>query len=146
MRLEDRILKFAVPVGESGCWIWTGYLNKDGYGWMNVRGNYRGAHRVSKMVFHGPTDLLETSDRQVLHHCDVRSCVNPDHLYLGTPADNNRDARRRGRARWVKPPTLRGPANGNAKLTEQAVHEILETRRATGKANRWRGGITLLSF
>jgi hypothetical protein len=102
------------------CWLWTSSIHKSGYGLFFMPGKHRNAakakaHRVSYELFVGP--IPEGLD--VLHRCDVRRCVNPDHLYPGTDADNMRDRDSRGRR---PPPT--GTKNGRAKLTEEAVREI----------------------
>lgn len=76
-----------------GCWIWTGTRDKAGYGKINRAGkNYR-AHRFFYSFFKGeiPKGLL------VCHSCDVPSCVNPDHLWVGTHSDNQNDAYKKGR-------------------------------------------------
>jgi hypothetical protein len=69
--------------GPGGCWIWTGYRNERGYGLMCYEGrkNIR-AHRFSWELVHGKTAGW------CLHKCDVRRCVNPDHMYIGTARDN----------------------------------------------------------
>ena len=106
--------------GPGECWEWTASLNNKGYG-MIGRSGRRGtvlAHRVSWELANGPIP----EGMCVLHHCDVRSCVNPHHLFLGTNKDNTCDAITKGR--WVYPPHLYGEGNGFAKLTEQDVHEI----------------------
>jgi hypothetical protein len=77
-----------------GCWLWTGAITSWGYGWFQrTAGVPHYAHRVAWEFTHGaaPNGL-------VLHKCDVRHCVNPDHLYVGTQADNMRDMASRGRS------------------------------------------------
>jgi hypothetical protein len=83
--------KLSEKIPECGCWIWTGAHIGDGYG--AIGGIY--AHRASYILYKG--DISE--DLWVLHRCDVRCCVNPEHLYLGTHDDNMRDAKERGRMR-----------------------------------------------
>jgi len=81
------------PEPMSGCWLWLASCSKSGYGKMKIaKKNYR-AHRASWTLFRGevPRALL------VCHKCDTRSCVNPDHLFLGTSHDNNVDMIRKGR-------------------------------------------------
>jgi hypothetical protein len=100
------------------CWLWTG-ATVEGYGSIGIRGAYpRGTHRVSWELAHGaiPPGVC------VLHHCDARTCVNPDHLFLGTPADNIRDMDAKGRRR-----SPRGSGHWASKFTEEQVREIRRT-------------------
>jgi hypothetical protein len=80
------------PEPNSGCWLWLGLVDEKGYGRFGKGG--RAAHRKAYELFIGeiPKGLC------VLHTCDVRSCVNPKHLWLGLPADNTRDMLSKGRA------------------------------------------------
>ena len=79
---------------ESGCHEWQSTIKRDGYGQFWMDGKSVPAHRVAHTLFKGgiPDGLL------VLHHCDNRKCVNPEHLYAGTAKDNVRDMHSRGRA------------------------------------------------
>jgi hypothetical protein len=101
-----------------GCWEWIAGRNKDGYGQIGkTHGDAVGAHRVAYELMVGPIP----EGMCVLHRCDNPGCVNPDHLFLGTRADNTADMKAKGRARG---PSFYGASNANAKLTEQDVREI----------------------
>jgi hypothetical protein len=86
----DRFWRYAEPVTESGCWLWTGYVGDDGYGVMSIyHGPMKGeryAHRVSYLMHKGDIpDYLEID-----HLCRVRCCVNPDHLEAVSCKENTR--------------------------------------------------------
>lgn len=80
-------------VGLSKCWTWTAAFRRDGYGVFGFGGSMKAAHRVSHQLHVG--DVPE--GMCVLHKCDNKKCVNPDHLTLGTLKDNHRDMRSKGR-------------------------------------------------
>jgi hypothetical protein len=88
----DRLLQ-RVLFGASDCWHWTGARNTFGYGRMTHKGRLEVAHRLSWESFRGPIP----AGLSVLHRCDNPSCINPDHLWLGTYSDNLRDAWAKGR-------------------------------------------------
>lgn len=88
--------RVAIP-DEPGCWIWTGPRDRFGYGRCGRSGL---AHRYAWECTVGPIP----EGLKILHHCDNPPCVNPFHLYAGTPADNTRDGITRGR---IKPPPPR---------------------------------------
>lgn len=91
INMKERIEKHITREPMSGCWLWLGAVNKQGYGKMTMRYNtirgYSTAHREAYKLFKG----LIPETLQVLHTCDVASCCNPDHLYLGNTSDNQKD-------------------------------------------------------
>lgn len=92
--IKTRILK-RIKIDDNGCWLLPPSKKNNGYSKMRINGVNKRAHKVSWEVFVGPVPkgLL------VLHHCDVRHCVNPAHLWLGTPKDNYEDMLRKNRGR-----------------------------------------------
>lgn len=117
-----------VVVAESGCWIWVASLfQSSGYGQFNPRGGNgpTTAHRYSYELHKGPVP----DGYFVCHRCDVRSCVNPDHLFAGTPKDNVHDMMRKGRD--VRAP-LKGSKNPAAKLSESDVLGVMKSDKRSG--------------
>jgi hypothetical protein len=92
------------------CWGWNGALDSDGYGLIKLNGKVCKAHRVSWEIHCGP--IPDGID--VLHSCDNRSCTNPEHLFLGTNADNIQDRCKKGR-------TPAGETHPRARLTKYDV-------------------------
>jgi len=78
---------------ENECWEWTGLKSKNGYGKTGIRNRISTAHRTSYFLHN---EIFDTG-LYVLHHCDNRLCVNPKHLYQGTPKDNVADMLNRKR-------------------------------------------------
>jgi len=98
------------------CWLWTGFIDKYGYGSIMEFGKRIGAHRAAWMVCNG----VIPSGMQVLHKCDVRHCVNPDHLFIGTHADNHKDKVKKGRVAW-------GEKHWHCKVLNKDVEFIIKS-------------------
>ena len=126
MSIVQRFEAKYMPEPMSGCWLWTGSVVGSGYGSFSRGRRGEGnatAHRVSYELRHGPIP----QGLYVLHKCDVKTCVNPDHLYLGTAQNNSSDMVARGRC--IAPV---GERNGNTKLTGNDVRRIrLDARPET---------------
>lgn len=113
----DDIRSRSLP-NANGCWIWQGSIGKSGYG--SICQNR--AHRVSFFVFK-PTEW--DPDLLVCHSCDVPSCVNPDHLFLGTNKENTHDKIRKGREAKGNP----GPEAIRIKIPEEVLFKMADLYR-----------------
>lgn len=110
------------PEPNSGCWLWIHRVNDAGYGiigiWTGRHSKPHRAHRIAYTAFKGEIP----PDAEVCHKCDVPSCLNPDHLFLGTHAQNMYDMGSKGRAR--------SPARRHAVPTPEMIRQI----RADGRS------------
>jgi len=100
--------------------LWTGYLNKDGYGTVWAFGKMTKAHRAAWQVANGPIP----KGVYVCHRCDMPACIEVDHLFLGTQKDNMADCKSKGRLS-----IRRGEESSAAKLTAQQASAIRDDRR-----------------
>jgi hypothetical protein len=132
MSLRERLAR-QYTVHPSGCWLWTGAMNKvTGYGQIKLNYKTLRAHRASYEVHVGPIP----PGMIVCHSCDNPPCVNPAHLFLGTHRDNTRDKLRKGRANLPV-----GEGHTRSRLTAAAVREI-RTSGETGRALARKFGVS----
>lgn len=121
---------FEKVVRTKSCWHWTASLSKDGYGKFKMAYEVIGAHRVSWVIYNGPIK----NKLFVLHKCNVRKCVNPKHLYLGTDKDNVRDAMKCGShsaaKKKLRTHCMRGHPLSGTNLVLSGVKRICRNCRA----------------
>lgn len=104
-----------------GCWLWSGAMHNTGYGYLyDDNRKTITAHRASYKIFKGPI----TKGMHVLHSCDIRCCVNPNHLRLGTDQDNVNDMMLRNRV-------CRGASHPKAKLNDEKILKIIDLFNTT---------------
>lgn len=124
MNISEYIADRSMPEPNSGCSLWLRSVDKDGYGWAHWSGRTRRAHILAWEGSSGPAP----SGLCVCHKCDNPSCVNVDHLWLGTNADNVRDRDDKGRHNFS-----RGEEQYVSRLTETdvlAIRASMDTGRA----------------
>jgi hypothetical protein len=105
------------------CWLWTGSLDKDGYGQLKTSKGHR-ASRVSWELHYGPIP----DGLSVCHHCDIPACVRPDHLFVGSPKQNTHDMIRKHRM-------ARNERHPNTKIGAEHLASI-RRRWAAGETQR----------
>src|SRR6185369_9847989 len=94
--LAQRIANYTKVDPLSGCHIWQGAIQGNGYGRLAFRGQNTVAHRLAWIARHGAIP----KDKEVCHRCDERRCCNTDHMFLGSHSENMADLKAKNRQRW----------------------------------------------
>jgi hypothetical protein len=129
----DRFWQHVTKAHGDGCWEWNAAIGTTGYGMTTRACKKIKAHRAAWELVHGPIPGALC----VLHRCDNRKCVRPDHLFLGTLSDNVADMMAKGRNGDTR---TFGDDNGNTKLSEADVATIRARWQAKVAANGERHG------
>lgn len=120
--VSERFWSRVDKAGANDCWLWTGgTVGRIGYGAFSIDNRSTSTHRVAWELTYGPIP----DGYHVLHRCDVRLCVNPDHLFLGTNADNMADRNAKGRC-------AHGPSHSAAILNGLQHKRAISLNRSLG--------------
>lgn len=133
---ERDAARFWSKVDKSGdCWVWTAARNSLGYGWFRTSGRPHLAHRVAIVI----SGICPLPGMFVCHTCDNPCCVNPSHLFVGTPADNVADRQNKCRS-WLP----KGERNPKSKLSQDGLENIFKLK-ADGLSTREISSLTQIS-
>lgn len=125
MTVADRLERNSIPEPNSGCQLWLGAIDSSGQGRMKVDGKWVSPHRAAYAEKHGPIP----PGLFLCHKCDVRLCINVDHVWPGSHQDNMDDMVKKGRS-------LRGARHWRSQLTSEQVEAIRSDRRTRREIGR----------
>ncbi len=131
MSIHEKLDFYTSYEPTSGCWLWFGPEHTKGYGRLQMRKRNLYAHRLQWERFNGPIPI----GLEVCHKCDTPPCINPEHLFIGTHAENMQDSRRKGRSNLN-----RGASHPRALFTEDQVRAIRKDKRSGSKIAKEYGG------
>jgi hypothetical protein len=126
----EQIFDRAIPEPNSGCWLWEGARDNRGYGAIWTGQKHARTHRISYEITKGSIPV----GMHVCHKCDVTSCINPDHLFIGSPRENAVDMASKFRA-------------GGQKLSAKQVKEIQNSQDTYARlAGKYGVSISLIAY
>ncbi|WP_435266563.1 HNH endonuclease signature motif containing protein [Shinella sp. BE166] len=126
-----RLLSGYTENDKTGCWEWTGHKYRNGYGVLKVFGRDVSAHRYSYELHNGPIK----AGFSILHSCDNKSCINPEHLRQGTHAENMAEAKERGLMK-SKQKGRPSPAKGIRNVSAKPVYVLGRVYGSMNEAER----------
>jgi uncharacterized UBP type Zn finger protein len=122
--LKQRFFDKIITIPEHSCYEWIAYKHPKGYGKIQNKNGSRVAHRIAYELYYGPFN----KNNLICHKCDNPGCVRPEHLFMGTAQDNNKDRDNKGRQ-------AKGESQGFSKLTSENVRKIIELVKLGEKSN-----------
>ena len=122
--LRERFFKYVQKTPT--CWLWTGSKDRKGYGRLTINDKPHLASRISWTLHYGDIPI----GKHILHHCDNPQCVNPEHLFMGTPKDNVADMWAKGRG---NPGHVYGEKHWASKITMKIADEIRNSELSQNK-------------
>ena len=127
-----RLLRGYRECKDTGCWLWEGHKYSNGYGAIKAFGKMKLVHRMAYELYNGPIP----NGAEILHSCDVKNCINPDHLRSGSHAENMQEATERGLMRSGAIHPMFGKKNPRPKQANvvRVLGVVYESQKAAERA------------